>query len=142
MKEQGVKIFTEAQIKKATNNFREMIGEGNLGSVYKGMMLKADLNIEKRDDIDHKSQTNLENTLVPVVIKKAKNIRESPGNHELYEEFSTISKIKHNNVVKLLGVCLETKVPTLVFEYISNGSLSDRIYGKVNWTFRGRSASK
>ena len=68
---QGVKTFTEAQIKKATDNFHDTrkIGVGHLGSVYKGMMPEADL--KRHRDVDHELRTNTENFLVPVTIMKA-----------------------------------------------------------------------
>ena len=72
----GVKTFTEAQIKKATDNFHDTrkIGVGRLGTVYKGLMPEADVDpiaIKRHRDVDHELRTNTENFLVPVTIMKA-----------------------------------------------------------------------
>ncbi|XP_040998922.1 wall-associated receptor kinase 5-like [Juglans microcarpa x Juglans regia] len=104
-----VRIFREGELKKATNNYNKSrkLGQGGDGMVYRGVLT------------DNKV----------VAIKKSKTVDKNQIEHFI-DEMVALAKINHKNVVKLLGCCLETKVPLLVYEFISNGTLSDHIHDK------------
>ncbi|KAJ8755807.1 hypothetical protein K2173_024352 [Erythroxylum novogranatense] len=109
-------------IKEATNNFQEELGEGSYGQVYKGVLPLDNLKVavKKMHGEGLKSQKDIESKLI------------------------FIGQIRHRNLVPFLGWCYKNGKWFLVYEYMQNQSLDKYLFSRqdtmtsntLNWRSR------
>lgn len=107
----GLEInFSYTDLFAATNGFSaiNMISAGEYGVVYRGKLITA-LTIAVKEQKDASFQ----------------------GEKKFKSEIDALRKTRHNNVVMLLGSCVEESRRFLVYEYVCHGSLDQHIVGKI-----------
>ncbi|KAF6157242.1 hypothetical protein GIB67_041703 [Kingdonia uniflora] len=111
------------ELREATSGFSEslMIGEGGYGPVFRAIL-------------DH----------TPVAIKVLRPDA-AQGMKQFQQEVEVLSCVRHPNMVLLLGACPESGC--LVYEYMDNGSLDDRLFRRENtptipWRIRFKIAAE
>jgi serine/threonine protein kinase len=97
------KRFTFEQLEEATDQFREKLGEGGFGSVFKGRFGEEAIAVKRLD-------------------------RAGQGKREFLAEVQTIGSIHHINLVRVIGFCAEKSHRLLVYEYMPKGSLDQWIF--------------
>ncbi|XP_028775447.1 L-type lectin-domain containing receptor kinase V.9-like [Neltuma alba] len=117
----GPHRFTYKDLFIATKGFREgqLLGRGGFGRVYKGILPFSNVQIAVKR-ISHDSKQ---------------------GMKEFVAEISTIGRLRHPNLVRLLGYCRKRKELFLVYDYMPNGSLDKFLYrlpnnSILNWKHR------
>ncbi|CAO2160792.1 unnamed protein product [Urochloa humidicola] len=101
----GPNRYAYTDITAVTGHFREKLGQGGYGSVYKGVLLAGNIH---------------------VAVKMLGNSK--CNGEEFISEVATIGRIHHINVVRLVGFCSEEMRRALVYEYMPNGSLDKYIF--------------
>ncbi|KAK9091688.1 hypothetical protein Sjap_024865 [Stephania japonica] len=108
--------FTLQCLEIATRKYDTLIGEGGFGSVYCGTLPDGQ-----------------------EVAVKVGSATSTQGTREFENELNLLSAIQHENLVPLFGYCCENDQQILVYPFMSNGSLQDRLYGLFYLhTFAGR----
>ncbi|KAI5071534.1 hypothetical protein GOP47_0013785 [Adiantum capillus-veneris] len=114
-----LKSFSFLDLKSATRNFRpdSLLGEGGFGCVYKGW-------IDERGGGPVKPGTGL------TVAVKTLNHRGLQGHKEWLAEVTYLGQLRHPNLVKLIGFCIEDDKRLLVYEFMQRGSLENHLFRK------------
>ncbi|QHO09761.1 Receptor-like kinase, putative [Arachis hypogaea] len=96
--------YSYSEVKSMTNSFRDKLGRGGYGIVYKACLSDG----------------------CPVAVKV---LTESSGSgEEFLNEVASIGRTSHMNIVSLLGFCYEKYKRALIYEFMPNGSLDKFIY--------------
>uniref|UniRef100_A0A6N2LW45 non-specific serine/threonine protein kinase n=1 Tax=Salix viminalis TaxID=40686 RepID=A0A6N2LW45_SALVM len=101
-----LRSFSYDEIEKATNGFREELGRGSVGAVYKGKINGGDKT---------------------VAIKRLEKVLDQ-GEKNFQAEITIIGQTYHRNLVRLLGFCFDRSRRFLVYEYLKNGTLAEILF--------------
>ncbi|KAK1323023.1 L-type lectin-domain containing receptor kinase IV.1 [Acorus calamus] len=109
--EYGPHRFSYKELYTATRGFREreLLGAGGFGRVYKGMLPKNKCEVAIKR-VSHESRQ---------------------GMREFVAEIVSIGRLRHRNIVQLLGYCRRKRELLLVYDYMSNGSLDKILFDEV-----------
>ncbi|XP_019195143.1 PREDICTED: rust resistance kinase Lr10-like [Ipomoea nil] len=91
--------YSYRHIKNMTKGFKEKLGEGGYGSVYKGKLRSGSYVAVK-------------------IISKSKS-----NGQDFINEVGSMGRIHHVNIVRLVGYCAQNSKCALVYDFMSNGSL-------------------
>ncbi|RCV23559.1 hypothetical protein SETIT_5G016100v2 [Setaria italica] len=111
-------FYSYGQIKRATRNFSDKLGEGGFGSVFRGTMPGPGSTV--------------------IAVKSLKG--HGHADKQFRAEVQTVGVIKHTNLVRLLGFCVKGDMRLLVYECMPNGSLDSHLFSEssslLNWDLR------
>ncbi|KAH7447546.1 hypothetical protein KP509_01G111200 [Ceratopteris richardii] len=113
--------FTYKDLQLATANFKDVLGQGGSGTVYKGIITT--------------NNGGREHVAVKRIAKASKE-----GEKEFKSEITTIGKLRHRNLVHLIGWCKGQGDLLLVYQYMPNGSLEKLLHSDsthvLSWPLR------
>ncbi|CAK9149497.1 unnamed protein product [Ilex paraguariensis] len=112
-------VFQYRDIRRATKNFSEKLGEGGFGTVFRGTLPNS----------------------TAIAVKRLKNQEQGEKQDKQFlTEVSTIGMIQHINLIRLRGFCIKGMERFLVFDYMLNGSLESHLFRKdlnvLDWKTR------
>ncbi|XP_050211308.1 putative receptor-like protein kinase At3g47110 [Mercurialis annua] len=110
-------IISYSEILNSTNGFstENLIGSGSFGSVYKGVL-----------------SGNGE-----IVAIKVLDLEQQGASKSFFDECNALKSIRHRNLLRIITTCLSidhqgNDFKALVFEFMSNGNLDERLHNKTD----------
>ncbi|KAF0040631.1 hypothetical protein F2P81_006529 [Scophthalmus maximus] len=111
----GFSSFLYNELMKITGNFDDRpmsdggsrLGEGGFGTVYKGLLNDTPVAVKKLNPMDDTSMDELQ--------------------VQFHQEIQTLKVLKHENLVDMVGFSCDGQHPCLVYAFMANGSLLDRL---------------
>ncbi|KAL4353410.1 hypothetical protein GQ457_06G038370 [Hibiscus cannabinus] len=111
-----VKRFKWDEIKDSTKGFSRLIGQGGFSNVYLAKLSGSTLGAVK---------IHVGNDRLNQVFKR---------------ELDILTRLRHDNIVKFLGYCDDQEEGAMVFEYVPNGNLQEKLHGNgrelLSWKTR------
>nr|XP_043610713.1 G-type lectin S-receptor-like serine/threonine-protein kinase LECRK2 [Erigeron canadensis] len=108
--------FTYQELVIATDGFKDVLGKGAFGVVYKGVIETKPVAVKKLDTVEQHAQK------------------------EFKIEVNSIARTHHKNLVQILGYCDDGDQRLLIYEYMSNGTLAFYLFGDVRPCWKQRSS--
>ncbi|PWZ37304.1 G-type lectin S-receptor-like serine/threonine-protein kinase [Zea mays] len=124
--EGSLAVYPYAEVRRATRNFSDKLGEGGFGCVFRGTMPGPGPGP------------------TAVAVKRLKGL--GRADKQFGAEVQTLGVIRHTNVVPLLGFCVKGSTRMLVYQYMDNGSLDAHLFSGspccrlLDWGLRYRIA--
>ncbi|XP_073005050.1 L-type lectin-domain containing receptor kinase SIT2-like [Typha latifolia] len=112
--EYGPHRFLYKDLFRATNGFKdnELLGRGGFGRVYKGVLTASKMEVAVKR-MSHESRQ---------------------GMKEFVAEIVSLGRLRHRNLVQLLGYCRRKGELLLVYDFMPNGSLDKYLYDRTKPT--------
>ena len=107
--------FTYQELVIATNGFKDELGKGAFGIVYKGSIGTKIVAVKKLDRVFQ------------------------DGEKEFQTEVNAIARTHHKNLVQLVGYCNDGEERLLIYEYMSNDTLAAFLFGDIRPSWKQRS---
>ncbi|GKB72743.1 G-type lectin S-receptor-like serine/threonine-protein kinase LECRK3 [Tanacetum coccineum] len=111
----NVAHYTYQELIEATDGFKDELGKGSFGIVYKGILGSNAVAVKKLDRVF------------------------KDGEKEFKTEVNAIGRTHHKNLVQLLGYCDDSEQRLLIYEYMSNGNLAGFLFGDIRPSWKQRS---